>query len=176
MLSGKAVHELSGEAVHELSSAAVLELSGAAVHELSGEAVLELSGETVHKLSGEVVLELSGEAVLELSREAVHKPSGVAVLELSGESKQSTSLAVSACQRTMSHGMCLLRHRQEYQMERLLWRLRSREAVVLASPPTLPSMSPSTVSSCFSVTGAWKGGPWLGCRDLPAMGESLGAG
>ena len=33
-------------------------------------------------------------------------------------------------------------------------------------------MPPSTVSCCFSVTGARKGGPWLGCGDFPAMGEN----
>ena len=50
--------------------------------------------------------------------------------------------------------------------------MKRLEAVVLASPlPTLPSMSPATDSSCFSVTGAWKGGSWLGCGVLLAMGE-----
>ena len=41
-------------------------------------------------------------------------------------------------------------------------------------PPTLPSMSPSTVSSGFSLTDAWKGGPWLGCGDLVIGVGSLG--
>ena len=95
--------------------------------EPSGEAVLELSGEAVLELSGEAVLELSGEAVLEL--------------KFSGHSDElpATSLSVSACQRSNSHGTWLLRHSQEYQIERFLWRLRQREAVgsgcVLASPP-----------------------------------------
>ena len=46
-------------------------------------------------------------------------------------------------------------------------------AVVIVSPPppTLPSMFPSTDSSHISVKGAWKGGPWLGCGDLAAMGD-----
>ena len=44
--------------------------------------------------------------------------------------------------------------------------------VVLAFPlPTLLSMSPSTDSSCFSVTGARKRGSWLRCGVLLAMGE-----
>ena len=112
----------------------------------------------------EVVLELSGYAVLEL------KFSGLSV-KLSA-----TSLSVSAGQRSNSHGTLLLRHSQEYQTEWLLWRLRQREAFesgcFLASPPsTQPSMPPSTVSSFFSVTGVWKGGPWLGCGDLPALEE-----
>ena len=62
------------------------------MHELSGEAVLELSDEAVLELSGEAVLELSGEAVLEL--------------KLSGPSVKlsTTSLSVSAGQRSNSHG------------------------------------------------------------------------
>ena len=50
------------------------------------------------------------------------------------------------------------------------------EVVVLAFHPPHPQ-SLSTGSSCFSLTGAWKGEPWLGCGDLPAAtGEDLGAG
>ena len=50
------------------------------------------------------------------------------------------------------------------------------EVVVLAFHPPHPQ-SPSTGSSYFSVMGAWKGRPWLACRDLPAaIGEDLGAG
>ena len=45
---------------------------------------------------------------------------------------------------------------------------------------TLPPYHPCFSSfHCFiSVTGAWNGGSWLGCRDLPAMGAVfyLGAG
>ena len=141
-LSGEAVPELSGEVVHELSGEAVLEFSGEAVLEFSSEAVHELSGEAVLKFSGDAFLELSGEAVLELSREAVLELSGEAVLELKFSRHSlklsTTSLAVSAGQRSNSHGTLLLRHSQEYQIERFLWWLHQREAVgsgcFLASP------------------------------------------
>ena len=68
----------------------------------------------------------------------------------------------------------LPRHSQEYQIERFLWWSGQREAVgsgCFSVPVTQPSMPPSTVSSCLSVTGAWKGGPWLGSGHLPAIGE-----
>ena len=157
-LSGETVLELSGEAVHELSGEAVLKFSGEAVHQLSGEAVPELSGEAIHELSGEALLKLSGEALLKLSGEAVLELSGEAVLELSSEAVlelsreavlelkfsrhsvklSATSLLVSAGQRSNSHATLLLRHSQEYQIERFLWRSRQREAVgsscFLASP------------------------------------------
>ena len=45
-----------------------------------------------------------------------------------------------------------------------------------SSPPPIPIFSSF---HCFiSVTGAWNGGSWLGCGDLPAMGAVfyLGAG
>ena len=70
-----------------------------------------------HKLScGQAIHKLSGEAVLELSGEVVHE------LKFSGHSVKlsATSLAVSAGQRSNSHGTLLLRHSQEYKIERFL--------------------------------------------------------
>ena len=38
-------------------------------------------------------------------------------------------------------------------------------------PPPPPLPSPFSSFHCFiSVTGAWNGGSWLGCGNLPAMG------
>ena len=42
-------------------------------------------------------------------------------------------------------------------------------AVHLASSP-LPSLNFSPFHCFISVTGAWNGGSWLGCGDLPAIG------
>jgi len=44
------------------------------------------------------------------------------------------------------------------------------------SPPATSSIF--SVADLISLTGAWNGGSWLGCRDLPAMGAVfyLGAG
>ena len=87
-------------------------------------------------------------AVKRSSSLAAKQSSSLAVnleLTFSGHSVKlsATSLAVSSGQRSNSHGTLLLRHSQEYQIERFLWRLRQREAVgsgcFLASPrhPTL---------------------------------------
>ena len=52
----------------------------------------------------------------------------------------------------------------------------SVEHFIVSSPPSHPYFS--SFHRFISVTGAWNGGSWLGCGDLPAMGAVvyLGAG
>ena len=119
-----------------------------AVKQFTSLAVKWSTSLAVHKLRGQVIHKLSGQAAHELSRHPAFNP-------------------ISAG----SHGV--------QQLCALLGSASSSSSVytVVCGVVHLASSSPPSPINfysfhCFiSVTGAWNGGSWLGCGDLPAMGS-----
>ena len=119
----------------------------------------------VHEVSCQAVHELSSQAAHKLSSQAIHMLSGHPALNPISDKCRLTWYVVALNTARIF----------EFFVECLCSGLWSSCFRVFPPPLILYFSS----FHCFiSLTGAWNGGSWLGCRDLPAMGAVfyLGAG